>query len=965
MTVLAGQDAPRLVGREEELAQLVRQLEGLKDGTSRTILVLGDAGIGKTALVAAVRASVPDQYAVLAGAALPLKSLDIHYHALRSAFRSADSLASPRPFSPGAVGTEAPQFIDQWIESVTARRPLLLAIDDLQWADADTLDMLMFIIAGPVDRPLGIVGTVRSEAVVDGCPLQGWLADVKRLPNVSLARLGPLDRPASANQIASLLGYQPAQSLVSEIFGHSAGNPYFTRLLVEGLDVRDGRLPTGFPADLRDAVLRSWQGLSTEGRRLTQILALGGNPAPLSRFAQVAKASIPGIQIRHELDASMAAGIVELERDGTYWFRHPLIPEVLELETAAEDRLEWHAAFARVYEEALDSQTGDAQASQSLANHYFNCGRWDAALRWTLVAASHRESNGEWPEALELLERAVDLHSRARQAPKDMKELWERVRTAAFNSGDFRAELRAIESLLTLADPAREPLGVAALLVRRMHLRMSVGESFLDLADVVRAGQLAAGDPLSWQYVLASAETIHVRLWKDQYRGVPSTSDVVSLARRVGDHRALSFALTASAMERVFAGDPRPAVGLAREAAAEALTGGDYWAYCHAVAWLGNAEEGWVSRKYGEIMRSAREELAQARAPHSFMSKIAADEAASFLAVGSWRDAKVALRTAVSFDPGPMGDVSGRLTMARLDALQGRTQDAFAHLGRAEEVNRDSDAFVNLGFAAVRSELNVIAGRSSDALDVAVAAASRPGPPPTMCEWLLPLAARALADMVQDARDSDLPTAALLDAAADLKERFPVVLTDAGALTPLYASQIKAFNMLYDAEIGRARNQGGTTGIWVLAADACKEASLAWEEAYACQRAAETILLRGRGKGNAVEILKRGLALARELQATPVETALRVLADRSRIPLASEAARRPSTAPAHWSLTPREAVILEHLVAGKTYREIATALFISEKTVSSHISSVLRKAGAANRIDLARKVAGAQSGQGT
>jgi len=301
-----------------------------------------------------------------------------------------------------------------------------------------------------------------------------------------------------------------------------------------------------------------------------------------------------------------------------------------------------------------------------------------------------------------------------------------------------------------------------------------------------------------------------------------------------------------------------------------------------------------------------------------------------------------------------MGDVSGRLTAARLALLQGRGAEAAAHLARAEEINTDSGAFVNLSFAAVRAQVESAVAHFRMSYESALAGAMRPGPPPTMCEWLLPLAARALADLAQQARDTGFPPDGFVAEARQLKERFPSGLFESGSHTDLYRRQTTAFSLLYEAELGRVRGIPGIGGSWVLAADAFNAGNLPWEEAYCCRRAVEAMLLQGQsGRHRAPALLRRGLALARELRSAPEQEALERLAVHAHIaadPLPAVGVKR-----AHLpGLTPREQVILEFVVAGKTYSEIASALVISEKTVSSHISNMLRKTGAGNRVDLAR-----------
>ena len=117
-------------------------------------------------------------------------------------------------------------------------------------------------------------------------------------------------------------------------------------------------------------------------------------------------------------------------------------------------------------------------------------------------------------------------------------------------------------------------------------------------------------------------------------------------------------------------------------------------------------------------------------------------------------------------------------------------------------------------------------------------------------------------------------------------------------------------------------------------------------------------------------MLRRGLDLAARLEAQPIRSVLRELAVLARIPADTGASRPqpPEQLAVLPGLTPREREVLGQLITGVTYREIAGALFISEKTVSSHISNLLRKTGASNRMDLVRlatRVAVPQPSPGT
>ena len=229
----------------------------------------------------------------------------------------------------------------------------------------------------------------------------------------------------------------------------------------------------------------------------------------------------------------------------------------------------------------------------------------------------------------------------------------------------------------------------------------------------------------------------------------------------------------------------------------------------------------------------------------------------------------------------------------------------------------------------------------------------------------MPLAARALADLIEDDRDAGRDPDDQLVRLDDLMTRFPSVIRDSGQPADPEDLHVLAMTDLYQAEIGRARRLPDNGDQWIRTADSCRAASLAWEETYACWRAAESLLAHGRQRREqAASMLRRGLALASELGAEPIRKELEALASSARIGIervtevpASDLAGLPG-------LTTREREILAHVVAGRTYREIARALVISEKTVSSHISNLLRKTGADNRVDLSRLATRSAPGPG-
>jgi DNA-binding CsgD family transcriptional regulator len=187
----------------------------------------------------------------------------------------------------------------------------------------------------------------------------------------------------------------------------------------------------------------------------------------------------------------------------------------------------------------------------------------------------------------------------------------------------------------------------------------------------------------------------------------------------------------------------------------------------------------------------------------------------------------------------------------------------------------------------------------------------------------------------------------------DLQRQYPKVVAEPGP-GPMYEAQVRAMQAWYEAEVQRGKEDPAAAATWLHASQACADAELAWDEAYSSWRAAEALLPDRSRHDRAATALRRAHHLAVDLHAAPLLAEIEALARSARIPLAMpEAASAAATVMP--GLTPREREILAHVVAGRTYGEIARELVISEKTVSVHISNLLHKTGTKSRIELAQR----------
>ena len=562
-----------------------------------------------------------------------------------------------------------------------------------------------------------------------------------------------------------------------------------------------------------------------------------------------------------------------------------------------------------------------------------------------------------------LLRRLVDLRARVDDVGESREALLARLRESAAGLGDHETEHGAVEALLAEVDETDDPLLVAELLVRLEHLRFSTGRGFLRVEPMRRAAALSAPWPDSWQHGVALAEVAQASLWADEPDAQEAVATALERAEAIDHPRSTAYACAAASMGAEFANRPGGAALAARGVAA-AAEARDWWGFVHAALWEANATAPSSGSDWAACLQERRRQLEGLDGPHPYLAWMSVEEGSGLLRAGDWKGCTDRLRVALGSDPGVAADVSARLVAAQLATLQGRQHEAENHLARADELFAETSGFLAFQFDAVRAQVRLGAGDPDGAYEAAITGATSPGVPPTLCEWLCPLAARALADLASAAGDVDGAGDVLMARLDDLVTRFPHVIADSAYVTPDYRALLDALDALYAAESARARHDPDETARWRIAAELL-DGVLPWDAAYATARAGESVLVRGGGsREEAAALLRRAHSRAQELRAEPVLREVVALARSARIPLVGVGAPGAAPTAEHQiaGLTAREREVLDHVVAGRTYGEIARDLFVSEKTVSSHVSNLLRKTGAANRVELAQLARHASDG---
>jgi DNA-binding SARP family transcriptional activator len=444
--------APGLVGRDVELRQVMLALDEARTAT-RVVLVEGEPGIGKTRLVEeAATAAGARGAAVLWGRAFeggaapafwpwlpPLRSL---VGRLDRDTELAPQLASlaVATSSGDATGADAALVTDrtrfELFDAVTGLiaqssddQQLMLVLDDLQWADPASLQLLTFVAGQLVDRPVLLVCTVRQLEVGRNDGVVEALAALSRAPGTRRIFLRGLSDTATAELVEVASGRPVDAHMAAEIRERSEGNPFFATELARLVVAERGEAgavgavsPGGdVPSGVRDVVRRRIALLPEATIAMLQVAAVIGRDVELDLLTAAS-----GDTLDMVLDALEPAVVHRLlapvpERPATFRFSHALVREVVADDVSALRRARIHLSVA----DALESTAGDLDdAAEILAEHL-----WAAAAIGVGQRAAEALERGATVavrryafEAAEgMLERAVQLRRTAGTKPPDME----------------------------------------------------------------------------------------------------------------------------------------------------------------------------------------------------------------------------------------------------------------------------------------------------------------------------------------------------------------------------------------------------------------------------------------------------------------------------------------------------------------------------------------------------------------
>src|SRR4051812_35096416 len=468
----------RFVGRAPELAELEAALADASAGHPSLAFVAGDSGIGKSRLLSEfLQRAREDGARTMSGDSIELGDGELPYaplvDALRPLAREHDPvLDTLAPAARAELGTLLPGLGDDrpadgaadaqarlfealltLLDELAHDRPLVLALEDLHWADRSTRSFLTFVARSLCGERVLVVATYRADELHRRHPLRPLLAELERDASARRLELRPLARDELAEQLADILGAPPGADLVERLWSRSEGNPLFTEeLLAAGLDGRGGLPPT-----LRDALMVRVERLSAPAQDVLRLLAVGQR---LDHALLAEAGGQDSATLRGALREAVASHIVVANDDGAYTFRHALLREVVEDDLLPGERAELHLELAH----ALERRPGaGAHLLAGIAHHYLAAGDQAAALTACVRAASaaesvraHGEAAAQLERALELWDRVPDPEALAGTGQVDLLARAGRAFADAGNPGRGEALLeRAVELVDAQAEPHR------------------------------------------------------------------------------------------------------------------------------------------------------------------------------------------------------------------------------------------------------------------------------------------------------------------------------------------------------------------------------------------------------------------------------------------------------------------------------------------------------------------------------
>ena len=962
-----------LIGREHEIRELRAVASAAGRGRGRLVLVAGDAGIGKTALVGQALDGRPPaslRGASRASGAVPFDPL---VAALRSHPRwpaiAADVLSAPGMTSPArdairslfgelapadgrratgatAVGRAAEGDPDttraavcQLVIELARIEPLAIILDDLQGADHATIDVLPGLARSAARERLLIVGIYRTDEIPRTSSVRRLRVELRRDGRLHEIVLGPLDAASTAALAARTLGARPDDLLAQRLFDRSQGLPLFVEelsaalLTDEAIVIADGlatlvRDDLPIPETLRDSILIRADGMDPADREAIATAALLGDEVDTTIMDQLAGGNDAWRR------AAVERGILVARGEGVVAFRHGLVREVLYDDLPSSERRTRHRHIA---------ETLSVRGAEPLivAEHWLRAGETHDAVTWLLAAAeascrvhAYRDAASAYRRALEedrgTLDSRVEILERLASSLELSGSLGEAARTwetaAAVRAADGRPDL--------VGEDHRRRARVLEVLgrwARAIEARLAAVTAFEEAGHPAEA----ATERLAAAAHLRSAADFTAAL------GLLDTAGSQSHAAGRVDLEARAIGLKGNLLARMGRADA--GLPLVRQGLTLALDGGHTTAAAELFQRLADSLEHAGSYHPARTAYLEGADYCRTRSIESTAQLCLACMSVVLWQTGDWSGAEQTSREVIaSTDSTQHARAVAEGILGIVTALRGSAGRARPHLEASLRIAR------RIELAAM--ELISIWGLAlCDRLE-----ADEPGAVEG-CRRLLArwerteerhyvVPALRWAGVVL-AEEGD---AAGVRACADALARIAAQTAQPEAVAALAATLGEAAWL--DGDVAAAAAHFASAVETVSARD------LPLERAEIGRRAGIALVRVGR-RTEGVATLVAAARTARHLGATPLGAM--IAADLAHLgePVERRLGSREARRLADRGLTRRELEVIRHVADGLTSREIGVALFISPRTVEMHVGSALTKLDCRTRAEAVQRVA--------
>ncbi len=951
---------PVLVGRDEALRLVSRRLEEVAQGHGQLLLLAGDPGIGKSRLLASMERHAATTGFATTTATLAPQDTDVPgalfldlARRMRNRPESAGTgqallaqLADPDVDVPLEPGRRRRLLVMDVVDLLTeSATPQLLGLEDLQWADDLSLEIVGALARRLGDIPLVVVATYRADELRHPGELATWRARLLVHRQAEEIQLGPLDRSATRTMLHLLLGEERiSEDLITAVHERADGIPLHVEelaatLVSQPLGGADEIRAASVPDTVEATILERFLQRSEDARELASTGAVVGRRFPLDLVAQMMERSSEqlGSPLRELLDHAF---LEPAGPDETFDFRHQLLRDTIYGRIPASERRRLHGLAGRLGAEHGDATGVDASAHFELAGMAEEA--FAAALQGARAArriSSHREALGLYRRAIRHLPADID--------PADRAQILEELaieEAARDETVEAAANLElAREAFLEAGDP----ISAAATIARLAGVRHLVGDGLDDVRPVLQDGLTVLGSAAG-----VSADRVRGRLEAElgaAYaravlvgEGELHARRAVEIARQAGDPSTELNGLGTLATILPFAGRTDEAVAAAVEVLDRGRAAGEEDQMARACRVLGSTLTEVFEADAGDTWLRDGLEIAERAELWNHRCYMLAHRGLALWSLGSWDEAE---RVADEALRDRRGGVTTRITGLY---VLGYVAFSRGQHDRAQELLEESLSLGERARDLIRTALPAwglaenayLAGRYAEAVDRAErgrTSSAAVGDVFLFAPFLLTGLRSLLA-----ARDIPGAERWLMDAGEPLRRAgYP-------ALSPVldHADGLLA---LARGSTGRARSRLSE------AVRGWDRQRRIWEGTWARLDLAAT-LLRARRGGEATEVLTDARTTADALGSRPLTARAVEL-------LRTARSRRGFGEP--WApLTAREFTVARLVAEGQTNGEIAVELGVSPRTVSAHVEHILAKLGVNRRSEIAAWAARIQPGDG-